>query len=30
VTEFDWLNRTAVRKIFAVYPSASKKTHDNH
>ena len=30
VTEFDRLNRTAVRKIFAVYPSAGKKTHDNH
>ncbi len=30
VAEFDRLNRTAVRKIFAVYPSAGKKTHDNH
>ena len=24
VTEFDWLNRTAVRKILAVYPCADK------
>ena len=30
VAEFDRLNRTAVRKIFAVYPGAGKKTHDNH
>ncbi len=25
VTEFDGLNRAAIRKIFAVYPSANKK-----
>ena len=26
VTEFDWLNRTAIGKIFAVYPCARKKS----
>ena len=30
VAEFDRLNRTAVRKIFAVHPGADNKTHDNH
>ncbi len=26
VTEFDWLNRTAIGKIFAVYPCAYKQS----
>ena len=31
VTEIDWLNRTAIGEIFAVYPSANKQAdHDNH
>ncbi len=30
VTEFDWLDRTAVRKIFSVHPCAYEQTdHDN-
>ena len=30
VTEFDWLNRTAIGEIFAVYPCANKEAdHDN-
>jgi hypothetical protein len=30
VAEFDRLDRTAVRKIFTVYPSAGKKTDHDH
>ncbi len=31
VTEFDWLNRTAIGKILAVYPCANKESdHEHH
>jgi len=30
VAEFDWLNRTAIRKIFAVYPCAYKQSEHEH
>jgi len=30
VTEFNWLNRTAVRKIFAVYPCAYEQSDHHH
>ncbi len=30
VTEFDGLNRTAVRKIFPVHPRAHEQSDDNH
>jgi len=30
VTEFDWLNRTAVRKIFAVHPCAYQQSEHRH
>ena len=30
VTEFDWLNRTAVRKILPVHPRAHEQSDDNH
>ena len=30
VTEFDWLNRTAIGEIFAVYPCAYKQSEHEH
>ena len=30
MTEFNWLNRTAVRKIFAVYPCAYEQSDHHH
>ena len=30
VTEFDWLNRTAIGEIFAVYPCANKESDHEH
>ena len=30
MTEFDWLNRTAVRKIFAVHPCAYQQSEHRH
>ncbi len=30
VTEFDWLNRTAIGEIFALYPSTEEQTRHQH
>jgi hypothetical protein len=30
VTEFDWLNRAAVRKIFAMHPCADEQPYHHH